>query len=55
MDVIHLCYVDNMVEIVKQMNGDIFLVYFEIVNFFNFSGSNCGDILLMYCDCGMNG
>jgi hypothetical protein len=30
-----LCYVENMVEIVKQRNGDIFLVYFEIVNFFN--------------------
>ena len=35
MDVIHLCYVENMVEIVKQRNGNIFLVYFEIVNFFN--------------------
>jgi hypothetical protein len=34
MDVIYLCYVKNMVEIVKQRNGDI---------------------LLVYCDCGMDG
>jgi hypothetical protein len=35
MDVIHLCYMKNMVEIVKQRNGDIFLVYIETVIFFN--------------------
>ena len=45
-----------MVEIVKHRNGDIFLVYFETVIFFLiFTGSNCGDILLVYCDCGMDG
>jgi hypothetical protein len=56
MDVIHLCYVKNMVEIVKHRNGDIFLVYFETVIFFLiFTGSNCGDILLVYCDCVMDG
>jgi hypothetical protein len=34
MEFIHLCYVKNMVEIVKQRNADIFLVYFETVIFF---------------------